>query len=258
MGCVKKRWLARFVRRGQGKYEKMTSRYYLSSPLDRAHRQKQRKPGRALSITEKVGFVSMDDLVEALNHLLEAERAAVEALVKLSVFAADTLERESLQRIGADEAWACASLRGQIEMLGGIPSRSISPMLTPVREKAQFAAGVQAFCHHQRGVLKELEALLALPLPAEVRGLLVELQRVHLPNVVWCEEHAAFTQPGKRPAGNSGLGGEKPRRRQQKTEHLRKGQGDQSAASRGPISARYAPRARHTRATGGETDAQGR
>jgi hypothetical protein len=158
----------------------------------------------------------MDDLVEALNRLLEAERAAVEALVKLSVFASDMLERESLQRIGADEAWACASLRGQIEMLGGVPSRSISPMLVPVREKAQFMAGVQAFCHHQRGVLRDLEALLALQLPAEVRGLLVELQRVHLPNLVWCEEHATFIQPGKRLAGGSGLGGEKPKRGKQK------------------------------------------
>jgi hypothetical protein len=198
----------------------------------------------------------MDDLVEALNRLLEAERAAVEALVKLSVFAADALERESLQRIGADEAWACASLRGQIEALGGVPSRSISPMLVPVREKTQFAAGVQAFCHHQRGVLKDLEALLALPLPAEVRELLVELQRVHLPNVVWCEEHATFIQPGRRPAGNTGLGGEKPRRRQQKAEHPRKGQGDQSAASRGPTNTRYAQRVRHTRASEGTQDTQ--
>lgn len=200
----------------------------------------------------------MDDLVEALNRLLEAERAAVEALVKLSVFAADALERESLQRIGADAAWACASLRGQIEMLGGVPSRSISPLLTPVREKTQFAAGVQAFCHHQRGVLRDLEALLAVPLPAEVRGLLAELQRVHLPNVVWCEEHTAFIQPGKRPAGSSDLGGEKPKRGKPKADHLRKGQRDQSAASRGPTSARYAPRTRHARASDGAPETQGR
>ena len=200
----------------------------------------------------------MDDLVEALNRLLEAERAAVEALVKLSLFAADALEREALQRIGADAAWACASLRGQIELLGGVPSRSISPVLTPIREKTQFAAGVQAFCHHQRGVLRDLEALLALPLPAEARGLLVELQRVHLPNIVWCEEHGTFTQPGKRSAGSPGVGKEKPRRSHQKAEHLRKGQGDQSAASRGPTNARYAQRTRRARASDGAPDAQGR
>ena len=172
----------------------------------------------------------MGDLLQALNRLLEAERAAVEALVKLSLFAPDTLERESLQRIGADEAWACASLHAEIEMLGGVPGRSISPLLAPVREKAQFAAGMRAFCQHQRSVLKDLEALLALPLPADVRGLLVELQRVHLPNVVWCEEHAAFAQPGKGPARSSSVGAEKSRRGGQKLESTPRGQGGQSAS----------------------------
>jgi hypothetical protein len=175
----------------------------------------------------------MDDLIQALNGLLEAERAAVEALVKLSVFASDVLERESLQRIGADEAWACASLHGQIELLGGVPSRSISPMLTPVREKAQFAAGMQAFCHHQRGVLKELEALLGQPMPAEARSLLVELQRVHLPNVAWCEEHTSFAQSGRRPAGR---GEEQPKRARQTAESGRKGQRRQGASSAGSVS----------------------
>lgn len=188
----------------------------------------------------------MDDLIQALNELLEAERAAVEALVKLSVFATDVLERESLQRIGADEAWACASLHGQIELLGGVPGRSISPMLTPVREKAQFAAGMQAFCHHQRGVLKELEGLLGQPMPAEVRGLLVELQRVHLPNVAWCEEHTSFAQSGRRPAGR---GEEQPGRARQTAESARKGQGRQGASSAGSATGSHSARTRQARAS---------
>lgn len=199
----------------------------------------------------------MNDLVLSLNRLLEAERAAVEALVKLSVLASDVLERESLQRIGADEAWACASLHRQIEMLGGIPSRSISPLLSPVREKAQFAAGVQAFCHHQRGVLRDLEALLALPLPGEVRGLLVELQRVHLPNIVWCEEHTAFVQLGKRSAGSTTPKAEKSKRGRSKAEGTRKGQGDQHASSRGPANARHLARSGQVRASDGATEMPG-
>lgn len=199
----------------------------------------------------------MDDIVEALNRLLEAERAAVEALVKLSVFASDVLERESLQRIGADEAWACASLRGQIEMLGGVPSHSISPMLTPVREKAQFAAGVQAFCHHQRGVLRDLEVLLALPLPAEARGLLAELQRVHLPNVVWCEEHAALARAGRRPTGGASQEEGKLRRGRQKAESSRKGQGKQNASSMGPAKGGHSERVRHAGASNEALDIQG-
>ena len=199
----------------------------------------------------------MDDLIQALNELLEAERAAVEALVKLSVFATDVLERESLQRIGADEAWACASLHGQIELLGGVPGRSISPMLTPVREKAQFAAGMQAFCHHQRGVLKELEGLLGQPMPAEVRGLLVELQRVHLPNVAWCEEHTSFAQSGRRPAGRAGPGEAQPKRARQPAENARKGQGRQGASSAGSVSGGRSARTRLARASNQALDRQG-
>lgn len=196
----------------------------------------------------------MDDLIQALNELLEAERAAVEALVKLSVFATDVLERESLQRIGADEAWACASLHGQIELLGGVPGRSISPMLTPVREKAQFAAGMQAFCHHQRGVLKELEALLGQPMPAEARSLLVELQRVHLPNVAWCEEHTSFAQPGRRPAGR---GEEQPKRARQTAESARKGQQRQGASGAGSVSGSRSARTRQARASNQALNRQG-
>ena len=199
----------------------------------------------------------MDDLIQALNGLLEAERAAVEALVKLSVFASDVLERESLQRIGADEAWACDSLHGQIELLGGVPSRSISPMLTPVREKAQFAAGMQAFCHHQRGVLKELEALLGQPMPAEARSLLVELQRVHLPNVAWCEEHTSFAQPGRRPTGRTGQGEEQPKRARQTAESGRKSQGRQGASGAGSVSGSYSARTRQARASNQALDRQG-
>lgn len=191
----------------------------------------------------------MDDVIQALNGLLETERAAVEALVKLSVFASDVLERESLQRIGADEAWACASLHGQIELLGGVPSRSISPLLTPIREKAQFAAGMQAFCHHQRGVLKELEALLALPMPAEARSLLVELQRVHLPNVAWCEEHTSFARPGRRLAGNASRGEEQSKRARQTAESARKGQGRQGASSPGPATGSHSVRPREAHAS---------
>lgn len=198
----------------------------------------------------------MDDLIQALNGLLEAERAAVEALVKLSVFASDVLERESLQRIGADEAWACASLHGQIELLGGVPSRSISPMLTPVREKAQFAAGMQAFCHHQRGVLKELEALLGQPMPAEARSLLVELQRVHLPNVAWCEEHTSFAQAGRRPAGRTGQAEEQSKRVRQTAESARKGQRRQGASSSGSAIGGHSARTRQARASNQGLDRQ--
>lgn len=134
----------------------------------------------------------MNDVIQALNNLLEAERAGVEALVDLTRMSADILEREMLQRIGGDEAWACASLREQIEELGGTPSRRIAPLLAQMRARDYFAARLRLLAEQQRGVLDSLNALLeGPPLPAKLHELLVELYRVHVPNIAWCEQRAA-------------------------------------------------------------------
>ncbi|HEY7350578.1 MAG TPA: DUF6306 domain-containing protein [Ktedonobacterales bacterium] len=134
----------------------------------------------------------MDDLIRALNKLLEAERAGVEALVDLTRMSADVLEREMLQRIGGEEAWACASLRGQIEALGGMPSRQIGPLLTQLRARDHFAARLRLFAQQQQAVLENLKTLLEdQQLPEEVRELLAELYRIHAPNIAWCEQRAA-------------------------------------------------------------------
>jgi hypothetical protein len=134
----------------------------------------------------------MKDVIQALNDLLEAERAGVEALVDLTRMSADRGEREMLQRIGGDEAWACASLRAQIEALGGMSSRSIAPLLAQMRARDYFAARLRLFTQQQQGMLENLKALLeSQQLPAEVRELLEEMARVQGPNIAWCEQHAA-------------------------------------------------------------------
>jgi hypothetical protein len=181
----------------------------------------------------------MDDVILALNHLLEAERAGVEALVDLTRMSADVLEREMLQRIGGDEAWACASLRGQIEALGGTPSRQISPLLTEMRARDHFGARLRLFSQQQRAVLERLESLLEAPVPDEVRGLLVELHRVHVPNIAWCDQRAeAFgareAEKAASPSGEAAQEREPARR----GEELRRGEygrrrGDGGRAGRG-------------------------
>ena len=134
----------------------------------------------------------MNDVIQALNDLLEAERAGVEALVDLTRMSADIVERETLQRIGGDEAWACASLRAQIEALGGMPSRRIAPLLAQMRARDYFAARLRLFAQQQHVMLENLKALLeSQQLPPEARELLVELDRVHAPNIAWCEQRAA-------------------------------------------------------------------
>ncbi len=134
----------------------------------------------------------MNDVIQALNDLLEAERAGVEALVDLTRMSADRGEREMLQRIGGDEAGACASLREQIEALGGMPSRRVAPLLAQMRSRDYFAARLRLFTQQQQTMLESLRTLLGShQLPMEVRELLVELDHVHAPNIAWCEQRAA-------------------------------------------------------------------
>ncbi len=134
----------------------------------------------------------MDELIQALNRLLEAERAGVEALVDLTRMSADLVDREMLQRIGGDEAWACASLREQIEALGGAPGRLIGPLLAQMRAQSHFAARLRLLTQQQRAVLENLNALLEDErLPEAVRALLEELARAHRANIAWCEQRAA-------------------------------------------------------------------
>jgi hypothetical protein len=134
----------------------------------------------------------MGDLLGDLNHLLEVERAEVEALIDLTRMSADVLEREMLQQIGGDAAWACTSLRGQIEALGGIPSRRVAPLLAQMRARDHFAARLRLFAQHQQAVLESVNTLLEnQQLPPAVRELLTELYQVHLPTLAWCDQRAA-------------------------------------------------------------------
>lgn len=134
----------------------------------------------------------MGNLIGELNHLLEAERAEVEALIDLTRMSADVLEREMLQQIGGEAAWACTSLRGQIEALGGTSSLKVAPLLAQMRARDHFAARLRLFAQHQQAMLESLKTLLEdQQLPEAVRELLTELYRAQLPTLAWCDQRAA-------------------------------------------------------------------
>jgi bacterioferritin (cytochrome b1) len=153
----------------------------------------------------------MDEVIQALNSLLEAERAAVEALVDLTRMSADIGERERLQQIGGEEAWACASLREQIETLGGTPSRRIGPLLAQLRAREHFGARLHVFVQQQQAVLEHIRLLQKdQQVPEDVGGLLAELYRIHASTIAWCEQRAAAfgTREAQKDADVSGRSGE--------------------------------------------------
>lgn len=106
-----------------------------------------------------MGYASGEEILAALNELLEAERAG--ARVALASARADggPVYRELMLAVRADEARWCAMLSRQIKRLGGTPSRATGAF----HQKALAIAGLLdrlAFLNKgQAWVVRKLEAL---------------------------------------------------------------------------------------------------
>lgn len=130
-------------------------------------------------------------IIQALNEMLEEERAAVEAVIGLTSMATDPHEREHLQRIGADEAWSCSGLRERIEAMGGPVSRHISPFASHVLGLEYFPERLRTYGRHQRLVMERISALLSIrTLDEETQRFLETMLAQHMQDVLWCEQRA--------------------------------------------------------------------
>ena len=77
--------------------------------------------GAASADDAYMGYAGRDELLEALNELLEAERAGAKvALASINVSAEDY--GVLMRQIRDDEGHWCPMLDGQIRLLGGMPS----------------------------------------------------------------------------------------------------------------------------------------
>ncbi|QPI75482.1 DUF6306 domain-containing protein [Sphingobium sp. Cam5-1] len=70
-----------------------------------------------------MGFASRDEIVAALNELLEAERAGARIALASGRGSENVRFSELMRIIRADEAYWCAMLSRQIRGLGAVPSR---------------------------------------------------------------------------------------------------------------------------------------
>ena len=83
-----------------------------------------------------MGYADRDEILTALNELLEAERAGVRVALESSKSADLEGYRELMQGVRDDEAHWCAMLTRQIQRLGGSPS----PKTGDFRAKAMAIA----------------------------------------------------------------------------------------------------------------------
>jgi hypothetical protein len=105
-----------------------------------------------------MGFAGRDALVEALNALIEAERAGAR-VIKAWGEAATGPARAVLATLQAEEARWCAMLAAHVRGLGGTPSRKTGGF--PARARAIAGDGPRlAFLNAGQGrVVRALDAL---------------------------------------------------------------------------------------------------
>ncbi|MBF6589260.1 MAG: hypothetical protein IVW57_01865 [Ktedonobacterales bacterium] len=133
------------------------------------------------------------DTTNALNALLEDERASVAIEVAFASGATEYMEREALSTMGSEDLVVCCALRERLEQVGTLLTWRMSPSVPAVLTLERYDDRLRAFAHHQRQVGQRAEALLqAAPdqLDREFRRILSELRDAHIRHAIWCEERA--------------------------------------------------------------------
>lgn len=159
------------------------------------------------------------DTINALNALLEDERASVEMEVALASDATEYVEREALTAMGSEDAEVCCLLRERMERLELAVTRRINGIVFVVLGLERYDDRLRAFAQHQQVVVQRVDALLAAEpegLDRELHRILMQIRDSHTRHILWCqsraEEFAAsrLLEPRMGPGGAPGRGLEYP------------------------------------------------
>jgi len=130
------------------------------------------------------------ELVDALNLLIEDERASVEMEVALASGATEYAEREALARMGADDIHSCETLRAEMERAELPVTPQINGVVFEVLGAERYDDRLRAFAHHQRIVADRANDLLESNLDGELRDALVSIMAAHQRHIEWATYRA--------------------------------------------------------------------
>ncbi|HEY7850570.1 MAG TPA: hypothetical protein VIC27_10930 [Ktedonobacterales bacterium] len=131
------------------------------------------------------------ELVEALNMLLEDERASVEMEVALASGATEYGERETLTAMGAQDIRFCEQLREEMEHAGLVVTPQINGVVFQVIGAERYDDRLRAFAHHQRLVAERARELQESNLEGTLRGALEGISVAHDRDTQWSERRAS-------------------------------------------------------------------
>ena len=130
------------------------------------------------------------ELVEALNMLLEDERASVEMEVALASGATEYGEREALGAMGAQDIRFCEQLREEMERAGLTVTQQINGVVFQVIGAERYDDRLRAFAHHQRVVAERARELQESNLEGALRDALEGISLAHDRDTQWSEQRA--------------------------------------------------------------------
>jgi hypothetical protein len=130
------------------------------------------------------------ELVEALNLLIEDERASVEMEVALASGATEYAERDALSRMGIEDIGVCETLRAEMERAGLPVSPQINGVVFEVLGAERYDDRLRAFAHHQRIVAERASDLLESNLDGVLRATLEIVVGAHDRHVTWASDRA--------------------------------------------------------------------
>lgn len=149
------------------------------------------------------------ELVDALNMLLEDERASVEIEVALANGATEYLEREALTAMGVEDTLISFLLRDWLESLDLPVTRRINGIVLQALDLTRYDDRLLLFVQHQFAAREQAEQLLTdAEVNADGRAILRSIVDAHTRHAAWAEHRAQeFAQTRqiefRRPAGRS-------------------------------------------------------
>lgn len=130
-----------------------------------------------------MGYASRDEILKALNELLEAERAGAQVAQASSKLLPAGPYTGLMQAVRVDEARWCAVLARQIKRWDAIPSRSTGAFRGKALSIAEPLARLAFLNRGQAWVVRKLEALMPRVRDEDLYHSLKEMLECHRSNI---------------------------------------------------------------------------
>jgi hypothetical protein len=130
------------------------------------------------------------ETLEALNALLQDERASVEVEVALSNGATERAERETIVAMGGEEVSFCCSLHEFLDASGAFVTRHVNGIVLTIINTEHYDERLRAFAAHQKESGARAHQLNAVVGELELRQLLSDIYDAHVRSALWSENRA--------------------------------------------------------------------